>query len=101
MGHPIGRWDGNTLVIETSGFFGDYWLDKDGSYYSEDMKLTERLTRQGNTLRYEMTAEDPMFAEPFKPAPKTLLRAREGTHVDEEYGCNERDLPKMINGTKH
>ena len=65
------------------------------------LRVCERLTRQGNTLRYEMVAEDPMFAEAFRPAPKTLVLAKEGTHVEDEFGCSERDLPKMINGAKH
>jgi len=101
MGHPLGHWDGDSLVIESSGFYGDYWLDKDGSYYSSDMKLTERLTRQGDTLRFELLVNDPMFVEPFKPKPVTLVRSPAGTHVLEEYGCVEQDRAHMVNGAKH
>jgi hypothetical protein len=102
LGHPLGRWDGDTLVIETSGFVPDYWLDKDGSFYSDALKLTERLTRQGNTLNYQLMAEDSkLFVEPFKPKPTTLLLQPAARHIDDEYGCDERDIQHMVNGTKH
>jgi hypothetical protein len=101
MGHPVGHWEGSTLIIETNGFVPDYWLDHDGSYHSGDLKLTEKLTRQGNTLKYEMVAEDPIFAEPFKALSSTLILGPGGKHVDDEYGCDERDITHMVNGAKH
>lgn len=101
MGHPVGHWEGSTLVIETNGFVPDNWLDHDGSYNSGDLKLTEKLTRQGNILKYEMVAEDPIFAEPFKAMSTTLILGPSGKHIDDEYGCDERDITHMVNGAKH
>ncbi len=101
MGHPVGHWEGSTLIIETNGFVPDDWLDHDGSYYSGDLKLTEKLTRQGNTLKYEMVAEDPIFAEPFKAMSTTLILGPGNKHVDDEYGCDERDISHMVNSAKH
>ena len=101
MGHPVGHWEGNTLVVETNGFVPDNWLDHDGSYHSGDLKLTERYTRQGNSLKYEMVAEDPIFAEPFKAFNTTLVLGSSDKHVDDEYGCDERDIGHMVNSAKH
>jgi hypothetical protein len=101
MGHSIGRWEGNTLVIVTTGFIPDNWIDKDGSYHSKDLKLTERLTRTGNTLAYQMVAEDPIFVRPFTSLNSVLTLAPAATHVIDEYPCIERDIQHMTNGTKH
>src|SRR4029434_9594379 len=46
MGYSVGRWDGDTLVIETVGFNDKTWLDGSGHPHSEDMRLTERITRR-------------------------------------------------------
>jgi len=46
MGYSVGRWDGDTLVIETVGFNDQTWLDGSGHPHSEDMRLTERITRR-------------------------------------------------------
>jgi hypothetical protein len=101
MGHSIGHWEGDTLVIITTGFIADYWLDHDGSYYSGDLKLTERLTRKGNVLKFQMLAEDPMFVEPFKAYSSTLVLQPADQHIADEYGCEEKDITHMVNGAKH
>jgi len=46
MGYSVGRWDGDTFVIETVGFNDKTWLDGSGHPHSEDMRLTERITRR-------------------------------------------------------
>ena len=46
MGYSVGRWDGETFVIETVGFNDKTWLDGSGHPHSEDMRLTERITRR-------------------------------------------------------
>jgi len=102
MGTPVGKWEGDTLVITTTNFMGDYWLDGDGSYYSDKLKATERLTRKGNTLTYEVTFEDPIFVEPFKRPTANLVLGRADQHVGAiEYPCVELSLPNMVTGAKH
>ena len=62
MGHSVGRWDGDTLVIETIGLTDRTWLDDHGNRHSDAMKVTERWTRiSSNQLRYEATIDDPKF----------------------------------------
>jgi len=60
FGDSIGRWEGNTLVIETINFNGRSWIDAQGHPTSDRMKLTERITRTDAThLRMEVTIDDP------------------------------------------
>ena len=60
MGVSNGSWDGDTLVVETTGLNGESWLDRAGNYASAAATVTERFTPQGdNILLYEATIEDP------------------------------------------
>ena len=67
MGWSNGHWEGDTLVIETTGFNDMTWLDRAGNYHSGSMKVTERLTLEGeNTIRYSATIDDPeVFSRPW------------------------------------
>jgi hypothetical protein len=67
MGQSVGRWEGDTLVVEATGFHGQAWLDRAGNHTSWKLKVTERYTPRGpNHLWYEATIEDPeTFTEPW------------------------------------
>lgn len=59
-GHSIGYWDGDTLVIDTVGFNERGWIDARGAPTTEQLHLTERITRLDyDTLSYEMIVDDP------------------------------------------
>lgn len=59
LGHSIGRWDGDTLVIDTIGFNDMTWLDRLGRPHSEALRLVERLRRlDRDTLEYILTVDD-------------------------------------------
>jgi hypothetical protein len=59
-GHSIGRWEGDTLVIETVGLSEKFWLDRQGTPHTEKLRMTEKLTRTDyNTMKYEVTIDDP------------------------------------------
>ncbi|MGE3179548.1 MAG: hypothetical protein AB7O32_18895 [Vicinamibacterales bacterium] len=68
MGQSVGRWEGETLVIEVSGFNDQTWFDRAGNFHSDALKVVERYTRTGpDHLRYEATMEDPkVFTRPWK-----------------------------------
>lgn len=59
-GYSAGKWDGDTLVVETAGFRADGWLDVEGSPLTESGKMTERFRRvnYGN-MEIEITVDDP------------------------------------------
>lgn len=68
MGWSNGRWDGNTLVVDTSGFVPYTWFDRAGNYHSDALRVVERYTPVSPYhLMYEATIEDPrVFTRPWK-----------------------------------
>ena len=68
MGHSTGRWDGDTLVVDTVGFNEGHWLSVGGALRTSQLHLVERFTRVDyNNLRYEATIDDPgAYTRPFK-----------------------------------
>jgi len=67
MGESNGKWDGDTLVITTTGFNDRTWLDRAGNYHSPAMKVTERFKPMDkNHIEYTATIEDPnVFTKPW------------------------------------
>ena len=60
LGHSIGRWEGDTFVIDTIGFNDETWLDRLGHPHTDALHLIERLRRVNHgTLEYGVTVEDP------------------------------------------
>ena len=91
MGDPRGRWDGNTLIVETRNFngkTGSYGRNGNGNPTSEALTLIERFTRLGaDTLDYRVTVNDPRtWTRPWTVA---LRLARERDYVLHEYACHE------------
>ena len=59
-GYSVGHWEGNTLVVETTGFNDQSWLDSDGHPHSDQMKIEERFQRvDHDTIEARMTLTDP------------------------------------------
>ena len=67
MGWSNGHWEGDTLVVEVTGFNGLTWLDRSGNFHSAALRVVERITPMGpNHLMYEATLEDPdVYTEPW------------------------------------
>ena len=88
MGWSIGRWDGETLVIDVTDHAEDTWFDRAGNYHSEALKVTERYTAlDANTLQYEATLEDPkVFSRPWKMIMPLYRRREPGVRLM-EYKC--------------
>ena len=59
-GNSVGRWEKDTLVVESVGYNEKFWLTSGGLPHTEALHLTERFTRTDlNTLKYEVTVDDP------------------------------------------
>jgi hypothetical protein len=87
-GDPVGRWDGDTLVVETRGFNpGLSWRAPGRVYLSPEARVTERFTRVAvDEIRYDFTVEDPaMFSRPWRA--EMVLRPASGPM--HEYACHE------------
>jgi hypothetical protein len=90
MGRSHGRWEGDTLVVEASGFTGQAWFDRAGNFASDTLRVTERYTPTGpNTMTYEATLEDPnVFTRPWTIRMPLYRRLEENVRVL-EYKCVE------------
>src|ERR1700732_1560701 len=89
-GYSTGKWDGDTLVVETSGFRDDVWLDINGSPLTSAGKMTERFRRvnYGN-LEIEVTVDDPKaYTKPWTA--KMTQRIMLDTELI-EFVCNENE----------
>ena len=98
MGDSWGRWEGDTLVVETTNLHPDQTLQ--GIPPSEDMKVVERFTRADeNTINYEFTVEDPrMWSRPWSgEVPFTTLNG-----LVYEYACHEGNyaLENVLRGAR-
>jgi hypothetical protein len=100
LGDAIGRYEGDTLVIETVNFNEETWLTDNGAFHTKDLKVVERLRRVGDTIQYEATAQDPaVLVEPWKERTQTLwLTDRE---IEESPRCEDRDLNLITDGSHH
>ena len=89
-GYSAGKWDGDTLVVETTGFRDDVWLDINGSPLTNTGKLTERFRRVNyGSLEIEVTVEDPkVYTKPFTV--KVNQRIMPDTELI-EFICTEND----------
>ena len=89
-GYSIGHWDGDTLVIETTGFRDDVWLDIDGSPMTNSGKMIERVRRLNyGTLQTDVTIDDPkVYTKPFTVRVDHRLMA--DTDLI-EFICNENE----------
>ena len=73
MGYTVGKWEGDTLVLDSISFVDSTWLGRGGYFHSDQMHVIEKLTRHGNQINYEVTVEDPeVLAEPWVMTPRTL-----------------------------
>jgi len=87
-GHSIGWWDGDTLVIDTTGFNEGFWLDRRGLPHTEALHTLERFTRvDSGTIRYEVTVSDPGAYTASWDA-RFNLRWEDGTELF-EYVCQQ------------
>ena len=100
LGDSVGRYDGDTLVVETVNFNEETWLTDNGAFHSKDLKVIERLRRVGDTIQYEATAHDPaVLVEPWKERTQALwLSDRE---IEESPRCEDRDLDLIKDGSHH
>lgn len=90
MGWSNGRWEGETLVVETSGFNGMTWFDRSGNFHSEALRVVERFTATGpDHLMYEATIEDPKtFTRPWKISVPIYRRVERNAQLL-EFRCVE------------
>lgn len=96
FGYSSGHWDKDTLIVDTVGFNERFWFSNGGLPHTENLHLTERISRPDfNTLKYEVTVNDPgAYTRPWTST--WTLEWADGQDI-EEYFCqdNPRDAEHM------
>lgn len=101
LGDSVGRWEGDTLVIEVRNILDSTWLGDNGMFHTENTKVTERLTRKGDTLMWEAVVEDSeVFVEPWKVAPRTLTLVP-NAEIEEAAFCEDRGADDRVTKDYH
>lgn len=90
MGWSNGHWEGETLVIDSTGFNDQSWFDRAGNFHSDALHVVERITAASpDHLNYEATIEDPnVFTRPWKIS-MPLYRRKERNAQIMEFKCVE------------
>jgi hypothetical protein len=99
-GYSVGRWDGDTLAVETRGFIDEGWLDIIGNPLTDAAKVTERFRRPNfGNLEIEITVNDPKaYTQPW-----TVI-VRQSIQLNSEmieFICIDKDAAHYVEGTKH
>ena len=90
MGHAVGRWEGDTLVVDTTGFNEGTWLDRTGHPHTDQVHTIEKYTRTSlNNLHIEITIDDPgAYTRPWTVA----LNLSWGPNSEiNQYFCQENN----------
>jgi hypothetical protein len=98
MGHSVGHWDGDTLVIDTVGLNDETWLGggKYQVFHSDQEHVVERWSRQGDVMSRTVTVDDPvMFSKPWTFGPEKTTIANKGDYIQPEM-CRTNDKAHLI-----
>jgi len=90
MGQSVGKWEGETFVIDVTGFNDSSWFDRSGNFHSESLHVVERYTRTSpDVITYEATIEDPKtFTKPWKISLPLYRRAEKNAQLM-DFKCVE------------
>jgi hypothetical protein len=90
MGHSVGRFEGDTLVVDVTSLNDQTWLDRSGNFHSDALHVVERYTPLSpDALTYEATIEDPkVFSRPWKISMPLYRRLEKNAQLM-EFKCVE------------
>jgi hypothetical protein len=93
-GDSVGRWEGDALVIDSVGFTDETWLAWQGYFHTNNMRVVERLRREGNTLIWQATVDDPeVLTQPWEMSPvRRTLNPDPKALLVQDVPCEDRDL---------
>ena len=75
FGNTVGRWEGDTLVLDSIAFIDTTWIGRGGFFHSDRMHVVEKFTRQGDAIMYDVTIEDTdVLLEPWVFPTRTVRR---------------------------
>ena len=103
-GRVVGRWEGDTLVLDSISFVDSTWFGRGGLFHSANMHIVEKFTRKGDEMLYEITVEDPdVLLEPWVMPPRTLRinRGADAGLVAERAYCEVYEESAITTQLRH
>ena len=96
-GYSVGHWEGDTLVVETTGYKNGLWLDLKGDPLTEEGRTTERIRRpKFGRLEVQLTVNDPKaYTRPWS-ATRYLTLALDTELIEDVCNENNKNLPHMV-----
>jgi hypothetical protein len=102
LGYSVGKWEGDTLVIDSISFVDSTWLGRGGLFHSGDMRIVEKFTRKGNEILHETTIHDPeSFLEPWVMPARTLTLSTTDALIPERAHCEVYETNDITNQMRH
>ncbi len=99
-GDSVAHWEGDTLVVDVTGFVDTSWFGEEGYFHTDAMHVIERLWRNGENLVYQVTVEDPkVLTAPWTEAPRIVKPSNDP--LEESPKCVESDAGKLFNNDHH
>jgi hypothetical protein len=87
-GDAEAHWEGDSFVVHTTNFNEDTWLGEFGYIHSDKMEVTEKLTRVGDTIRYDVTVSDPGVLKKPWVKPTVTMRLEKDNEIIEPSVCH-------------
>ena len=87
-GDAEAHWEGDTFVVHTTNLNEDTWLGEFGYVHSDKMEVTERFTRVGDTIRYDVTVSDPGVLKHPWVKPTVIMRLEKDNEIIEPPVCH-------------
>ncbi len=103
-GYTVGKWEGDTLVLDSISFVDTTWLARGGFFHSDDMHIIEKLTRKGDQILYEVTVDDPdVLAQPWVMTPRvlTLSKYPDAGLISERANCEVYETKDISSQIRH
>jgi len=102
MGYTTGSWEGDTLVLDSTGFTDETWLGRGGWIHSDELRVIEKFTSKGNEILYEVTVEDPVyFLKPWVMPARTLRLSPTNAVIGERGSCTEGEHEEVSTQFRH
>jgi hypothetical protein len=104
MGYTVGRWEGDTLVLDSISFVDTTWLGRGGFFHSDQMHVVEKFRREGDALLYDVTVEDPeVLAEPWVLPTRTVVLNKNPNAglIPERGNCEVQEFGHATSQIRH
>jgi hypothetical protein len=102
MGYTVGRWEGDTLVLDSIGFTDETWLARGGWFHSDKMRVIEKFTRVGPRITYDVTVEDPeVLLKPWVMPTITMNLSGNNTVIGERGACTDHEQTEASSQYRH